>query len=369
MTAPRSILICVALTSLFLGTSILRLVVFPSPIDLAKAVATDSESVNADLNGDGVVDVVDLFIVANAFSSALGDDNWNQMADLNNDYVINIIDLYTVAKEFGNGLQDPMLGLWDMGLWDWAGIPKEVEWVFTHRAEYTPSESGANLILNWYTLRKSQPANYFYEEWDLKNVEKAFKELNVSKYWGLIFISEETYRNHVAFYDDVNITWFNEHLCGYDIYQHENSSATKDEWKDEMFLRMIRGFYSYFHQKGVRVGITCKDGAANYHIYHYGEPAANFIKDNYDFIVLYAYTFDLEDFLSRTGPFFDTVNEHFQRLKKFWIITRTFSGTSENWEPEAMALEMKNCFDANIIVTSYVATNSLMLGRLTLKNT
>ena len=54
-----------------------------------------------DLNGDGVVDIYDLVIVAAAYGSSPGDHNWDARADTNNDSVIDIFDLVTVASHFG----------------------------------------------------------------------------------------------------------------------------------------------------------------------------------------------------------------------------------------------------------------------------
>jgi len=55
----------------------------------------------ADLNGDGIVDIIDVAIVAKAFGSKPGDKNWNAIADLDKNGIINIIDIAKVAKEFG----------------------------------------------------------------------------------------------------------------------------------------------------------------------------------------------------------------------------------------------------------------------------
>ena len=49
---------------------------------------------SADVNGDGVVNIQDLVIVANAFGEA--------EPDLNGDGVVNIQDLVIVANAFGN---------------------------------------------------------------------------------------------------------------------------------------------------------------------------------------------------------------------------------------------------------------------------
>jgi uncharacterized protein (DUF362 family) len=55
----------------------------------------------ADLNGDGVINIADMSIVATAFRSSRGDANWNDEADLDQNGVINIVDIAMVAKEFG----------------------------------------------------------------------------------------------------------------------------------------------------------------------------------------------------------------------------------------------------------------------------
>jgi hypothetical protein len=65
-----------------------------------------------DVNGDGVVDIVDIVIVAIAFASQPEDDpetpwddseNWNPAADLNGDLLVDILDLVLVAIHFGEG--------------------------------------------------------------------------------------------------------------------------------------------------------------------------------------------------------------------------------------------------------------------------
>jgi len=54
-----------------------------------------------DLNDDGVVDILDLVIVANAFRSKLGDPSWNDEADLDDDGKVDIHDLTLVANKLG----------------------------------------------------------------------------------------------------------------------------------------------------------------------------------------------------------------------------------------------------------------------------
>ena len=59
------------------------------------------EVLAADLNKDGIVSIVDIFIVARAYGTMPEDPNWNQIADLNNDEAINIQDITIVAREYG----------------------------------------------------------------------------------------------------------------------------------------------------------------------------------------------------------------------------------------------------------------------------
>lgn len=57
-----------------------------------------------DINGDEMINIVDLFLVAIAFGSKLGDPKWNARADVTNDGSINIIDIRMVARKFGKSL-------------------------------------------------------------------------------------------------------------------------------------------------------------------------------------------------------------------------------------------------------------------------
>ena len=58
-----------------------------------------------DLNGDGVVDILDITLAATAFGAVPRDDRWNSIADVNGDRVIDIVDLTTIAIHFGETFQ------------------------------------------------------------------------------------------------------------------------------------------------------------------------------------------------------------------------------------------------------------------------
>lgn len=59
----------------------------------------------ADVDGDGVVNILDVSIVAKAFGSTKGNLGWNEAADLDGNNVVNIIDISIVAKDFGKTVQ------------------------------------------------------------------------------------------------------------------------------------------------------------------------------------------------------------------------------------------------------------------------
>jgi len=54
-----------------------------------------------DVNGDGKVNLQDVFSVALAYGSYLGDPKWNPNYDINNDGKINLIDYFTTALNYG----------------------------------------------------------------------------------------------------------------------------------------------------------------------------------------------------------------------------------------------------------------------------
>lgn len=59
---------------------------------------------NTDLNGDGKVDIKDVYVVGIAFGTEPGDKRWDPIADVNGDGVVNIMDAAIVTKDFGKGI-------------------------------------------------------------------------------------------------------------------------------------------------------------------------------------------------------------------------------------------------------------------------
>lgn len=54
-----------------------------------------------DVNHDGKVNIFDIYIIAKAFGSRLGDKKWNAMADVNKDGKVDILDVYLIVKSWG----------------------------------------------------------------------------------------------------------------------------------------------------------------------------------------------------------------------------------------------------------------------------
>jgi len=68
---------------------------------LSKVSAVDASEIRGDLNDDGIVNILDFVVFANAFGSYPTHSRWNPNADLDNNEIINIVDLVEIAKNFG----------------------------------------------------------------------------------------------------------------------------------------------------------------------------------------------------------------------------------------------------------------------------
>ena len=54
-----------------------------------------------DVNGDGIVDIKDIFLAAKAYGSEPGDPNWDPRCDVNGDGIVDIKDIFEIAKHYG----------------------------------------------------------------------------------------------------------------------------------------------------------------------------------------------------------------------------------------------------------------------------
>lgn len=64
-----------------------------------------SKALTTDINGDGIVNILDIAVVAMAFGSEVGDERWNPAADIDGNGVVNIIDVARVAMDYGKTVE------------------------------------------------------------------------------------------------------------------------------------------------------------------------------------------------------------------------------------------------------------------------
>lgn len=104
LRCARSFLRVVLLILLLMNIVCVSLAKSVAPVFSMSASKTSSGlsiPLRSDVNGDGVVDILDISTVATAYGSYPGHPKWNPGADLNNDDVVNLIDVVLVAKDFG----------------------------------------------------------------------------------------------------------------------------------------------------------------------------------------------------------------------------------------------------------------------------
>jgi len=78
--------------------------IIPYETDVADNVFVDGSvkiKMLGDLNGDGIINIYDLRILAKAYGSKSGDARWNEDADLYKDGKINIYDLIYIGRNYG----------------------------------------------------------------------------------------------------------------------------------------------------------------------------------------------------------------------------------------------------------------------------
>ncbi|KNY25635.1 glycoside hydrolase family 48 protein [Pseudobacteroides cellulosolvens] len=76
-------------------------ILFPNDVPPPPITPTPFVKLKGDLNGDGVINMADVMILAQSFGKAIGNPGVNEKADLNNDGVINMADAIILAQYFG----------------------------------------------------------------------------------------------------------------------------------------------------------------------------------------------------------------------------------------------------------------------------
>lgn len=77
---------------------------FPTHLWVDEVYVFDYNPRSADVNGDGIADIFDLFIVAKAYGAVVGEPEYNPEADINKDGIVDMQDLNIVCIQYGEDL-------------------------------------------------------------------------------------------------------------------------------------------------------------------------------------------------------------------------------------------------------------------------
>jgi hypothetical protein len=255
-------------------------------------------------------------------------------------------------------------------------IPCDADTVTT--AEPTYTHAGKRNLLNWYIQHEpwiGGAINAFTSEAELRSIEQAYiNAYNTygSNFEGVSFLGEEHHCEHIMFPDTLDMQWFGENLQGYAVWLQSHPNQSQRLWRQDMLFRMIRGFYNYFHARNKLVGFHfmytfLKDWQFQFNQgweLYLGEQARAFLNENYDYMYFYIYTWSLTSWTTRGYRFPNTTalpKDYFllidqlfpnPNLEKRWILTRKWSA-NDQWEVEAIALEVKHALDRGMDITVY----------------
>lgn len=111
----------------------------PVRVDETCTASVVVNPLKGDINGDGVVNVLDLSIVGIAFGSYPGHAKWSPLADLKKDNKINVLDLSTVGINYG---KEALTGCVNVKVQFYDGTPIEGAEVFVNgtNISFTNSE-------------------------------------------------------------------------------------------------------------------------------------------------------------------------------------------------------------------------------------
>jgi len=233
----------------------------------------------------------------------------------------------------------------------------DFKWIFTPNPEY-PLPPSKNLILDHFWVIEGLEQDFYPRSCsDLETIENRHKVVATGKFWGIDFIREEVENTWFNYLDlNADCTFFGENILGYDRYKQTVPDASVEVWRDEMYFRAIRGFYNYIKSRNPpeKIGITMGGYSMIDWKSHFGEKAMGFIKNNYDYVVVYIYTQDLEQFERDTKKYLTLIDELFPRQQKFWIVSRSW--LPSEIEPEIIQVEVKNVLDRGMVIVSYGPT-------------
>lgn len=73
-------------------------------IDKTLIHGTVQVKIPGDVNGDRIVNILDLAALGKAYGSSPGSPNWNPQADINSDLIIDVLDLAILSKNYGKAV-------------------------------------------------------------------------------------------------------------------------------------------------------------------------------------------------------------------------------------------------------------------------
>jgi hypothetical protein len=81
---------------------VVAVICYPVDVDVQiSIIEVPPQTLFTDLNCDGVVNMVDITMIAAAFGSKVGNQKWSNIADVNHNGVINIVDITLLTIDFG----------------------------------------------------------------------------------------------------------------------------------------------------------------------------------------------------------------------------------------------------------------------------
>lgn len=239
-------------------------------------------------------------------------------------------------------------------------VHPDSKWVVAAYPLVTKPLPDCNLVLNYFLVNGTL-VSPLCNETSIARLEAEFMKVNASEFWGTLFIAEEVYKSVVQFVDGINTTFYGKRMLGRDLYLAQMPGSSEDAWRDEMYFRMMQGFYEHYHALGLKIGITAArscvldESPSSGIAPTFGHKAFQFLVANFDFVILYQYTAVFEG-IGSLKNYFDAIDVLFTQQQKFWILTRVWDESIAYWQREAIAPEIVRCLDRNITILQYKTT-------------